>query len=166
LGSLSNEWRIHFVFVLSILLKAVNGVVEIVFGIALVLIGATTHLVQPMVRGELIEDPSDLVAGYIQHLLYPFLAHSGSFAAVYLLSHGLIKLFLAASLLRDRLWAYPAAIAFFILFIIYQMYRFSFTHSVLLILLTVFDIVVIVLTWHEFGVVKGKKIFSSTRGAE
>jgi uncharacterized membrane protein len=166
MGSFSKERRIHIVFVLSILLKAVNGVVEIVFGAALLLIGATTHLVQSMVRDELIEDPTDLVAGYIQHFLYPFLAHSGSFAAVYLLSHGLIKLLLAAGLLRDRLWAYPAAIVLFILFIIYQMYRFSSTHSVFLILLTVFDIVVIVLTWHEYGVIKGKTIFSSTRGTE
>nr|WP_258171938.1 DUF2127 domain-containing protein [Burkholderia contaminans] len=36
------------------------------------------------------------------------------------------------------------------LFIGYQVYRFTFTHSVWLLLVTALDIVVIALTWHEY----------------
>jgi uncharacterized membrane protein len=71
-----------------------------------------------------------------------------------LLSHGLIKLLLAAGLLSEKLSAYPVAIAVFVLFAIYQLYQFYFSHSSLLMLLTVFDLVVIVLTWHEYRVVR------------
>jgi uncharacterized membrane protein len=130
--------------------------VELVLGVALVFIGPTFHLVQTLVQGELIEDPTDLVAGYVQHFVYPVLRQSQSFAAFYLLSHGLIKIFLAAGLLREKPWAYPVAIAVFVLFVIYQFYRFSFSHSPFLMLLTIFDLVVIGLTWHEYRVVRGR----------
>ena len=127
---------------------------ELFLGLALVFVGATVRLIQTLVQGELIEDPTDLVAGYVQHFLYPLLSHTHSFAAVYLLTHGLIKLFLAVGLLREKLWAYPAAIAVFVLFVIYQLYRFVFSHSSFLMLLTIFDIAVIYLTWHEYRVVR------------
>lgn len=136
------------------MLKALNGAVELVLGIALTFIGATFQLVQTLVRGELIEDPTDLVAGYVRRFAYPFLSHPHSFVAVYLLTHGLVKLLLAAGLLRERLWAYPAAIVVFALFAIYQLYRFSFSHSSFLMLLTIFDIAVIGLTLHEYLVVR------------
>jgi uncharacterized membrane protein len=42
------------------------------------------------------------------------------------------------------------AIAVFFAFIAYQLYRYSFTHSEWLLLLTILDGVVIWLTWHEF----------------
>src|SRR6266851_1619171 len=145
-----NEQRIRRVFVIGVLLKALNGAVELVLGVALVFVGSTFRLVQTLVRGELIEDPTDLVAGYVQHFAYPFLQHRHAFASAYLLSHGLIKLLLAAGLLREKLWAYPVAIAVFVLFAIYQLYQFYFSHSSLLMLLTIFDLVVIGLTWHEY----------------
>ncbi|GAC1575862.1 MAG: hypothetical protein NVS3B5_07120 [Sphingomicrobium sp.] len=44
-----------------------------------------------------------------------------------------------------KLWAYPASLVVMGLFIIYQLYRFSYTHGVGLILLTVFDLIVIAL---------------------
>jgi uncharacterized membrane protein len=151
-----NEQRLRQVFVLSVLMKALNGAVELVLGSALVFVGSTFHLIQILLQGELIEDPTDLVAGYVQHFAYPFLQHRHAFASAYLLSHGLIKLLLAAGLLREKLWAYPVAIAVFVLFAIYQLYQFYFSHSSLLMLLTVFDLVVIGLTWHEYRVVRGR----------
>jgi uncharacterized membrane protein len=72
------------------------------------------------------------------------------FVALYLLSHGSIKLWLIIALLREKLWYYPTAIVIFGLFIVYQLYRFSFTHSVWLLLVTAVDIIVIALTWHEY----------------
>jgi uncharacterized membrane protein len=73
------------------------------------------------------------------------------------LSHGIVKLFLVVGLLRNKLWAYPAAIVVFVLFIAYQLYRLSSAPSPLLVLLTVFDVVVIGLTWHEYRIVLGLK---------
>ena len=73
-----------------------------------------------------------------------------NFTTVYLLSHGVIKLWLIIGLLRAKLSYYPVAIGVFGLFIIYQLYRFSATHSLWLLLITAVDVVVIGLTWHEY----------------
>ncbi|MGH7839778.1 MAG: DUF2127 domain-containing protein [Candidatus Binataceae bacterium] len=154
--SWSAERRLHLLFVSSVLLKALNGVVELVLGGALVFNATALRLMQAAVRNELIEDPTDFFATSLRHFAYPILAQRQSFASIYLLSHGAIKLLLAAGLLRNRLWAYPAAIIVFILFIIYQAYRISFTHSSLLTAITGFDLLVIALTWHEYRVIKSK----------
>jgi uncharacterized membrane protein len=76
------------------------------------------------------------------------------FYAFYLLSHGLIKGALVVGLLREKLWAYPASIAVFGLFILYQLYRYSFTHDPGLIALSIFDLFVIALAVHEFRLLR------------
>jgi uncharacterized membrane protein len=62
-------------------------------------------------------------------------------------------MFLVAGLLRNKLWAYPASLVVLGLFIAYQFYRFSYTHGAGLIVLTVFDIIVMGLIWHEYRLV-------------
>ena len=152
------EKNIRHIFIVSILLKGFNAILEIVGGVLFLFTGAVTSIVQFLVQGELIEDPSDFIANSIQHYLPYFSEHSQLFAAFYLLSHGVIKIFLVVGLLRNKLWAYQSAIVVFFLFIAYQLYRFTYTHSVFLILLTVFDLFVIWLTWHENKIVKKNQI--------
>jgi uncharacterized membrane protein len=66
------------------------------------------------------------------------------------LSHGVVKLWLIIGLLRQKLWYYPLAAAVFGLFIVYQLYRYSFTNSLWLLVLSAVDVAVIALTWHEY----------------
>jgi uncharacterized membrane protein len=61
---------------------------------------------------------------------------------------------LVIGLLMNRLWAYPASLAVLGLFIAYQLYRYSYTHGFGLIVLTVFDIFVIGLIWHEYRLIR------------
>ena len=103
-----------------------------------------------LTQSELSEDPKDLIANLLIKTAQKFSVSTQLFGIVYLLSHGVIKIVLVASLWQRRLWAYPAAIIFFTAFCIYQMYRFLFTHSIWLIFLTVLDIFVIALTWIEY----------------
>src|SRR5262249_54720823 len=79
-----------------------------------------------------------------------FSASTQVFAAIYLLSHGVIKVVLVASLFRELLWAYPAAIVVFTLFIAYQLYRYALEPSTSMIVLSILDVMVIVLTWLEY----------------
>jgi uncharacterized membrane protein len=51
---------------------------------------------------------------------------------------------------REKRWAFPVAIAVFLLFIVYQLYRFTLTHSPWLMLLTLFDVAVLWLIWNEY----------------
>ena len=151
------EKDIRKIFAVSLILKGVNAFLEIVGGVSFLFTGSLTSLLQFFIQGELIEDPKDVIANLIQHYLPYLSVHTQLFFASYLLSHGVIKIFLIVGLLRNKLWAYPSAIVVFSLFIIYQIYRFSITHSLFLVFLTIFDLMVIWITWHEYRIIKQHK---------
>jgi uncharacterized membrane protein len=79
-----------------------------------------------------------------------FADNGTTFASLYLLAHGVVKLALVVLLLFNKIWAYPLTIAVFGAFMVYQVHRFTHTHSWALIWLTVFDAVIVYLTWKEY----------------
>lgn len=147
-----NERRIHQIFEISILLKGAHALIECIGGLVLAFVStsAITSLVNALTQDELIEDPNDFVAAHFLALAQNFTVSTQHFYAFYLLSHGLTKVFLVIGLLRNKLWAYPVSLVVLGLFIVYQLYRFSYTHGFGLIVLTVFDFVVMGLIWHEY----------------
>ena len=149
---LFEEKNIHLIFELSLIAKAVIALFEIIGGVLVYFISQQflIDLVHAITQDELIEDPRDFIANYLLHSAQNFSISSQHFAAFFLLSHGVIKMFLIVGLLRKKLWFYPTAIVVFGLFIAYQLYRFSYTHSLWLLLITILDIAVIWLTWHEY----------------
>jgi uncharacterized membrane protein len=150
------EQRIHQIFEVSILLKGAHALVECVCGIVLAFVStsAIVALVNRLTQDELVQDPHDFIATHLLGWAQGFLVQAQHFYAFYLLSHGVVKLLLVAGLLREKHWAYPASLVVLGLFIAYQLYRYSYTHSAGLIVLTVFDGVVIGLIWHEYRLVK------------
>ena len=147
---------LHEAFTIGVALKGLNALLEIVLGIGLLLPIADriSALVLNLAQQELIEDPNDFFAMHVQkysHLLSP---DSQFFGSMYLLSHGIVKVFLVYGLLRGKMWSYPASIAVLILFILYQIIRWMSTHSIMLVLLTIFDLVVLWLIWREYERVK------------
>jgi uncharacterized membrane protein len=149
---------IHRAFEVGVGLKGLDGALEIIGGLLLLTISPphVSRLILLVTQHELSEDPHDLVAGYLVTLSKGLTAGGQLFGAAYLLTHGITKLALVAALLRRRLWAYPTAIGIFGLFAAYQVYRYTFTHSLYLILLTILDAVVIWLTWLEYTKVKAE----------
>jgi uncharacterized membrane protein len=109
-----------------VLLKGLNAALEVIAGVALLV--ATPALVADLVNR---------VGGK-------------GFAAIYLLSHGVIKLTLVWALLGGKLWAFPVSMVVFGGFIVYQLYRYTFTHEWMLIALSIFDIFVIALIYLEY----------------
>ncbi|MDE2148662.1 MAG: DUF2127 domain-containing protein [Gammaproteobacteria bacterium] len=152
LRRLFDERSLHRIFQVGLLLKAVFAVGEVAGGAVSWFVSPRTWagLAAVITQGELSEDPHDFVATHLVRWAQHLSVGAQHFAAVYLVSHGAIKLALIVGLLREKLWFYPAAILVFGLFIVYQLYRYSFTGSVLLLLITVIDVVVIALTWHEY----------------
>ena len=152
-GSLGVERKIeHRLFLLSVWCKGIAGLVETIGGVLLFCIPRTAlkALVIFLTAPELAEDPTDRVATLLQHLVHELGADTKLFASGYLLVHGLIKLFLVGGLLQGRLWSYPLSLWFLALFIVYQCYRFTYTHSIWLVLLTVLDLIVAFLIWREY----------------
>jgi uncharacterized membrane protein len=145
--------RLDWFFAIGIVLKGLNAVVEIVGGLLLLfLTPARIHNVLVMLtQEELSEDPGDFIANRILHTANGLTGSAVLFGAVYLLVHGIVKVVLVTALLLDKLWAYPWMIAVLLLFIGYQLYRIVLDPTAGMIALTVFDVIVVVLTWREYG---------------
>jgi len=65
-----------------------------------------------------------------------------------------VKLGLVTGLLMRKLWAYPTTMVVLGLFILYQLYRYTQTHGIALLLLTALDVVVVGLTFHEYRLMR------------
>lgn len=143
---------VHVSFEIGLLLKGIHGLMEIIDSASLLFLSPDklNWLARFLTRHELSEDPKDKVANFLITLASSFSISTQHFAMLYLMSHGMIKFVLVLLLWRGKLWAYPLTILSFILFIAYQVYRYTFTHSVFLLLLTIFDVVMIVLTCLEY----------------
>ena len=150
------EKRIHQLFVISVAAKGVHALIEIAGGLALYLTSTATIIgwINRLSQGELTEDPRDWFARQAVRFGQNFSVAEHNFYAFYLLSHGLIKGVLVIGLLKQKLWAYPASVAVFGLFIAYQLYRYSWTHDAALIALSVFDLFVIALAIHEYRLLR------------
>jgi uncharacterized membrane protein len=148
--------QIHKLFQISIVLKGAHALIECVGGIALALTNtaAIARLVGRLTQNELSRNPHDFIATHLYALAQGFSVEAKHFYAYYLLSHGVVQLLLVIGLLRGKLWAYPVSLVVMGLFIVYQLYRYSFTHGIGLLVLTIFDIIVIGLIWQEYRLVR------------
>jgi uncharacterized membrane protein len=140
------------VFEIGIIVKGLNGLAELVGGLLLLFVGPgdVHHLVAVLTQGELSEDPNDVIARYLLHTADGLTGSALLFGAVYLLLHGAVKVGLVIALLLNKLWAYPCLIIVLLIFIGYQLYRIVLHPSVGLVALTVFDALIVVLTWREY----------------
>ena len=142
-------------FRISIALKGLDGALETVGGLLLLLItpATMTAIARSLTQHELSEDPHDFVAQHVLHSAQHFGHGHNVFAAVFLLSHGLAKLVVVLAVLQGRTWAYPGIIGLLGAFIVYQIYRVVGRFSLGLTLLSAFDAFVIWLTWREWRAV-------------
>ena len=143
---------LDWAFAVGIIGKGLNGAAELVGG--LLLLFATPDRIRQLAaswtHAELSEDPHDVIATYLLHTANGLTGPAVLFGAVYLLAHGVVKVVLVVALLLNKLWAYPWMIVVLLLFIAYQLYRIVLNPTAGLIGLTIFDIVIVALTWREY----------------
>jgi uncharacterized membrane protein len=142
------------VFEIGIIAKGLNGAVELLGGLLLLSVTPDwiRHMAVSLTRVELSEDPHDFIATHLLHTTNGLSGNAVLFGAVYLLTHGAVKVVLVVALLFNKLWAYPWMIVVLLMFIGYQLYRISLDPTAGLIALTVFDVVIVLLTWREYRV--------------
>lgn len=143
---------LHDIFEGGILLKGLNSVLECIGGVLLLTIRPQTinRLVVWLTQNELSEDPKDFFANLLMRASRSLSLRSEIFGGLFLLSHGLVKIFLVFALYKKKLWAYPLSMAVFSLFIAYELYRFYLSHSAWMVTLSLLDAVVIILTYMEY----------------
>ena len=142
----------HRLFQISLLLKAAHSLLEIIGGVVLAVVPqeAILRIANLLTQEELLDDPRDVIANYILHSARNLSIDQKSAAALFLLSHGIVKLFLIVAVLRNKPWAYPAFMTALGLLISYQSYKLLHVFSLGLTALTILDGIVLVLAWHEY----------------
>lgn len=151
-GSHMKKNYLHIGFEIGLLWKGIDSLFEIIGGVLLMFLNPDrlNRLIAFFTYHELSEDPRDKIANLLVSLGSSFSISTQSFGVFYLISHGIIKCLLIFFLWRTKLWAYPISILSLILFIAYQIYRYSISQSVFLIVLTILDMVMILLTYVEY----------------
>ncbi|MDE1975287.1 MAG: DUF2127 domain-containing protein [Patescibacteria group bacterium] len=154
--ALISEKTIRRLFDLSVVLKGLHAILELVSGAAILMVSPAfvMNVATALTADELTEDPHDFLANRLMHYAAQFSTTFQHIAALYLISHGIVITFLVIGLLRKWLWSYPVSMIILGLFIVYQSYQFVLDHSWWVLGVTVLDIIVILLTLHEYRYLK------------
>ncbi len=155
-----SRWNLHRFFEVGILLKGIDGGLELIGGLLLLVLshGAINGIVYFFVEAELKEDPTDLVANLLLHSTR-HLIQDRRLASAFLIVHGVAKLLLVAGLLANKLWSYPAAIVVFAAFTVFQICQLGYQFSFFLGVLTVIDVLVLMLVICEYRYVRAAREF-------
>ncbi|HVM73406.1 MAG TPA: DUF2127 domain-containing protein [Candidatus Paceibacterota bacterium] len=158
------ERYIYQLFRVGIFLKGMLSLVEIFVGIAAIFVSPASigNAIITASQNRLADDPDSFIALHALPLARAFSLTPHAFFALYLLTRGVIKLVLVIALLKNKIWAYPAALAVLGLFLLFEIYEVIFKHSLLFIMFTIFDIMVVWLIWHEYGVVRTRNNTANT----
>ncbi len=151
------EKYVHWLYLIGVWFKGIDGTLEIIGGVLFLLASraALNRLVAHLTQHELVEDPTDWVATHVRQAVHHLSSNTKVFASAYLLAHGAVKVGLVwGGLLRRKLWAFPTAMVFLGAFIGYQTYRVVHHVSLGLAALTVIDFIVLLLIWHEYHLVR------------
>jgi uncharacterized membrane protein len=157
---------LHWFFDLSVVMKGVNGFLEMIGGV-LLLVFTPKQLSAAVIfltQYELSDDPQDAISNAMVHFVSHLQVNTKIFAAFYLLCYGLLKIILAYNLLQERLWAFPVAIGVIQAFLLYLIYRVSIHYSTGLAIVIVLDLFAILFIWSEWRTRK-KMIITTPRPA-
>jgi uncharacterized membrane protein len=139
-------------FEIGILIKSFFGIFEVLAGILFAVSERfiMNNFIILMAQQEIAEDPSDLIANFLIKSANSIANGSQLFAVIYLIFHGVVNIALAVALLKNKIWAYPWAMASFGFFIIYQLYKYLHTHSAMLLVLILFDVFLVFIILIEY----------------
>lgn len=157
--------RTEALFRIAMLVKGIDGALELIGGVLLLVVSqaAVQRVITDVVTHDLLGPPDGSLTRHFVAGTAEFASGDRTFAVLYLLLHGAIKVALVVALVRHWLPAYPVAIVVLGLFVVYEIYRATQTGSVLLPLLAVVDIAVIVLVIREYRALRRARNLSSGR---
>jgi uncharacterized membrane protein len=146
------ERVLDLLFLIGVLLKAIDGVVELIGGAVLLFVspGQIRGAASAVTSDELSEDPHDLIANLVVQSASHIHPGGQLFVAAYLLLHGAVKIAIVVALLFGSRRVYPWAMAALGAFLVFQIYELVTKPSVGVAILTVFDALIIWLTWREW----------------
>lgn len=153
---IDQEFVITELFRLGMVWRIAYGSLRLFFGIILLrVVGApVTDLMHKIMGHELTEDPTDFLYRLVEILFSHHSFHVTYFLAFYFIFWGLIDIILSLQLLKGRLWAFPLSLYLIGSFVIYELFRFTHTHSMFLLGIIAVDIIVMALIFKEYQLIK------------
>lgn len=148
--------HIHRLFEVGVTLKGLHAALELSLGAAILAMSpvAVMNFFLRLAFWEQSRGWPVFMSNFLFNLARAVQHGSQHFAGIYLLIVGLINMGLVIGLLKGALWSYPAALAALALLMVYQLCRYTHTHALALIALTLFDAGVWYLVWHEYRVMR------------
>jgi uncharacterized membrane protein len=140
-------------FDVAITIKGIDGAAQLIAAIVLAVVppSVITGLAHAIVTRDLLGDQEGTLAHHLTKAAADFADGSTrTFALVYLLLHGLIKIGLVLALVRKILPMYPVAVAVLGGFVGYELYRAVRTHSIALPIFAAIDILIIIMVLREY----------------
>jgi uncharacterized membrane protein len=143
---------LHPLFEASLVVKGGLAGLEALAGLGLLL--TANHFIHGFVdwlsTAQIADAPHDRLALAMRALTEGLSIQSQHFYALYLCTHGGLKLVMVLLLARRIRWAYPAAMVVLAGFVTYQMAHYLETASAPLLILSAFDCIMIALVWREW----------------
>jgi uncharacterized membrane protein len=146
------EKNILWLFDLALVLKIINGALEMLAALLVLFVPPTfvLRLAEFATGGELAQDIDDPIASLIRDAAHSFAIHTHYFLALYLALHGVVKVLLVMGIFAKKRIAYPLFMIALAIFGAYEAYRGFMRHELLLQALAVFDLSLLILTSHEY----------------
>lgn len=137
------------------------GFIRTLFGLVLLrLVGSPLiDVFHKAMSFELIEDPTDVLYSAVTSLLEHHTFYITYFLAFYFIFWGLIDVILSINLLRGKHWSFIVSFWLIGAFVAYEIYRFTFTHSLLLLWIIFVDLVILYLIWEKHKSLHQEHIF-------
>lgn len=146
------ELILDWVFLVGVLLKTLDGLVELAAGIPALFISKIqlVALAHAATSGELAEDPHDLIANLVLHESGKLSQSALLIGGLYLVIHGAVKIVIVIALFLGSRHIYPWAIGALTVLLIIQVADLAAKFSFGVLALTVLDIIIIWVTLREW----------------
>lgn len=148
---ISKSLMTNRLFFITLILKFIDSLLEIIGGMTLLIVRPEfiTKELRRLFRYELLRDPKDFLVNHLINLFSYLSINTRFFISLYLIVHGIVKLFLIFSLSKERLWAYAVSEIVFAIILSYEIYRLFFNQSIYLIVLIFLDLIFVYLMIKE-----------------
>ena len=141
----------HKLVKLIIYFKGAIGIFQTVAGAILLLIGPNRlSMIVDKSLEENVASPNNLVNHMLLRLSEISSLNIYIFIALFMIVHGLVFITAVFALIHKRMWAFPTAGLMLLLFIIYQVYNLARDFSIIMMILTLIDVMILVLLRFEY----------------
>ncbi len=140
------------------------GFLRVFLGLALLkVIGRPLiEVATKVMEHELLGKTPDVIFTFISKILTENDFSVTYFLTFYFIFWGVVDIVLSYNVLRDNLWAFPFSLAVVGLFILYGLFRFTYTHSLVLLGIITLDFLITILIYKEYERIRAKDPASET----